>query len=515
MPRREKRAGSSTRTGPTKRVVVRHSDAASFDALRAARDDWMVRERPSGADSGYFTLDEGPFRVWERSVDEAENGDLTETTEFRLATPLLAAPFGLFFGWAIRKRRFQTEAPFWAPPQRFDAQGAHAFTLLIAATMAAAYLGTLLSQTISFVADDFGADRGTQGLVTGMTRIGALLSLLIVYLADRVGRRRMLVSAGLGAAVFAVIAAASTNIWFFGSAELVSRGLTTGLGLLIGIFAAEEAPAGSRAWTASILALFAGLGSGMVLWLIPLADTSTGGWRILFLVAALAIPVILALGRRLPESRRFTTMTERKAEPAPITSDIRRRFTMLAMVGFATSMFAAPSSNFQNEYLRDERGFSGTQISLFSTVTSTPIGIGVAIFGPMADRRGRRIIGAIGILAGVIFNVIRYGLGGPLMWIAGTLSTIIGAAAIPALGVYGPEMFPTSRRGLANGLLTLVAVVGSIIGLAFVGEMSERWSFGATFAILAIVPILATAILRWYPETAQKALEELNPHDSK
>ena len=513
MRRREKRAGSTKRMGPIKRVVAHHSDATTFEALRAPRDDWMVRERPADGTDGHFDFDDGPFRVWKRSIEPADNGGLTETTEFRLATPLLATPFGWLFSWAIRNRRLQVDAPFWAPPQRFDAQAAHAFTLLIAATMAAAYLGTLLSQTISFVADDFGADRGTQGLVTGMTRIGALLSLLIVYLADRHGRRRMLVTAGLGAAIFAVLAAASTNIWFFGSAELVSRGATTGLGLLIGIFAAEEAPAGSRAWTASILALFAGLGSGMVLWLIPLADTSTGGWRILFLVAALAIPIIIALGRRLPESRRFTTMTERKAEPAPITPVMRRRFTMLAMVGFATSLFAAPSSNFQNEYLRDERGFSGTQISLFSTITSTPIGIGVAIFGPMADRRGRRIIGAIGILAGVGFNVVRYGFGGPLMWIAGTLSTIIGAAAIPALGVYGPEMFPTSRRGLANGMLTLVAVVGSIIGLAFVGEMSERWSFGATFAVLAIVPILATAILRWYPETAQKALEELNPQD--
>ncbi len=471
----------------------------------------MVQEQV--VDNSTFELAEGPFRVWKRSLAATDEGLLTETTEFRLATPLLAAPFGWLYGWAIRKRRLATDAPFWAPPQRFDAQGAHAFTLLIAATMAAAYLGTLLSQTITFVADDFGADRGTQGLVTGMTRIGALLSLLIVYFADRLGRRRMLVISGLGAASFAVLAAASTNIWFFGSAELVSRGLTTGLGLLIGIFAAEEAPAGSRAWTASILALFAGLGSGMVLWLIPLADTSRGGWRILFVVAVLAIPVIVALGRRLPESRRFTSLSERKTAPAPITSSMRRRFTMLAMVGFASSMFAAPSSNFQNEYLRDERGFSGTQISLFSTVTSTPIGIGVAIFGPMADRRGRRVIGAIGILAGVGFNVIRYGFGGPLMWVAGTLSTVIGAAAIPALGVYGPEMFPTSRRGLANGLLTLVAVVGSMIGLAFVGEMSERWSFGTTFAILAIVPVLATAILRWYPETANKALEDLNPED--
>lgn len=501
------------------RVRVNHgSDHGDLDALRIERDDWMVQERgitpPDGAVAA-FELAEGPFRHWTRTVTvDADTGTATENVDFRLATPGLATPFGWLYRWALRRPHAdQGKAPFWAPPQRFDAVAARAFTLLIVATMAAAYLGTLLSQTITFVADDFNADRSTQGIVLGMTRIGALLALLIVSAADRNGRRRMLVVAGIGSALFAATAALSPNIWFFGSAELLSRGFATGFGILIGIFAAEEAPAGSRAWTVSILALFAGLGSGMVLWLVPIADSGPGNWRYLFVAALVIVPVVWALGRSLPESRRFTRLAEGNDTPAPITDTMRRRFGMLAMVSFAVSMFSAPSSNFQNEYLRDERGFSGGQISLFSSITSTPIGIGVAIFGPMADRRGRRVIGAIGIIAGVVFNVVRYGFGGPLMWIGGALSTIIGAAAIPALGVYGPEMFPTSRRGLANGLLTCISVVGSVIGLYFVGQMSQRWSFGLTFAVLAIVPLLATIILRWYPETANLALEDLNPED--
>jgi len=104
------------------------------------------------------------------------------------------------------------------------------------------------------------------------------------------------------------------------------------------------------------------------------------------------------------------------------------------------------------------------------------------------------------------------------MWVAGSLATIIGAATIPALGVYGPELFPTSRRGLANGLLTCVSVVGSVVGLVFVGQMTDidgsGWSFGRTFAWLAIIPLLAVAVVSRYPETAQKALEELNPQDA-
>lgn len=497
-----------------------HHDGATERVAALARpmDNWVVSERRIDESAGHeelLELESGPFRHWRRRVVvDSQTGVAVEEIDFHLATPGLATAFGWLYRWALKRPiERRDRAPFWAPPQRFDAVGARAFTLLIVATMTAAYLGTLLSQTITFVADDFDADRTTQGLVTGLTRIGALLALVVVAIADRAGRRRMLVIAGTASALFAATAALSPSIWFFGGAELFSRGFATGFGLLIGIFAAEESPAGSRAWTTSILALFAGLGSGIVLWLVPVADSGPGNWRILFVIALLIVPIVWQLGRTLPESRRFTSLSEREAAPAPITSSMRRRFGMLAVVSFATALFAAPASNFQNEYLRDERGFSGARISLFTSVTSTPIGIGVAIFGPLADRRGRRVIGAIGIIGGVVFGVLRYGFGGPIMWVAGTLSTIVGAAAIPALGVYGPELFPTSRRGLANGLLTCVAVVGSVIGLAVVGALSDRWSFGSSFTLIAIVPLAAVLMLRWYPETANRALEELNPED--
>jgi len=504
------------------RVEIHHPapDAGSelANALFEPRDDWVVSEialEPGPTSGQRFDLLEGPFDRWQRTLRfDATTGSAVETIDFHIAAGILARPFGLLYGWALKRKAYATTAPFWAPPQRYDARATRVYMLLIVATITAAYLGTLLSQTITFVADDFDASRRTQGLVTAMTRLGALIALAVVWAADRVGRRSMLLWAGTGATVFAAVAALSPNIWFFGFAQLGSRGFATGFGLLIGVIAAEESPAGSRAWTTAILALFAGLGSGMVLWMVPIADAGIGYWRWLFVIALLALPVLWALRRRLPESRRYESLESRGDDAAPITDEMKRRFAKLAIVGFALSMFAAPSSNFQNEYLRDERGFSGTRISLFSSATNTPIGIGVAIFGPIADRRGRRLIGAIGVVGGVVFTVLRYGVDGPLMWVGGTLSTVIGAATIPALGVYGPELFPTSRRGLANGLLTCVAVVGSALGLFFVGEMSQRWSFGQTFAVLAIVPLLATIVIGFYPKTANRALEDINPEDA-
>ena len=436
--------------------VVNHLqvDPDALARLRGPRQDWLVAETVDG--DGLVGVD-GPFTTWRRVVqpDLSQSSAVheplptghqrvVETIDFRLALPfwgILATPL---IAWQLR-RPPRDAAPWWAPPQRFDARGSQAVSVLIFAALAAAYLGTLLSQTITFVAEEFDKGTATQGWVTSMTRGGALVALVVVHQADRVGRRRTLLATGIASTLFAIIGAFSPNIWFFGAAQTVSRGFATAFGILIGVLAAEESPAGSRAWLTSVLALFAGLGSGLVVWLLPIAGLGEQAWRVLFLLAVFLLPLLWGLAHRLEESRRFDTMTSRRGEPAPITAEMRRRFAMLAAVGLALASFAAPSSNFQNEYLRETRGFSAARVSLFSAVVSTPIGIGVAIAGRQADRRGRRLVGIIGIIGGVLFAVTRYSFGGPTMWVAGTLSTIVGAATIPALGVYGAELFPTLR----------------------------------------------------------------------
>lgn len=500
------------------RVINHHRvDDTTRTALETPRDDWMLREQLNV--DGSFGCETGPFASWTRTVAQ-QNQELLETIEYRVAAPLWGRAIDRVLAFYLRRPARDT-APFWAPPDRFDARSARILALLTMATLAAAYLGTLLSQTISFVADEFlagqadDARRSLQGSVLSLTRIGALLALVIVWLADRLGRRRLLLASGVGSCLFAALTAIAPSIWWYAASQTLSRGLATGFGLLIAIVAAEESPAGARAWVTSVLALTAGLGAGMVLWLVPLADAGIRTWRWLFVIALLGLPVLWGLKSRLTETRRYTAHAADKTAATPITSDMRIRFMKLATVGLAASMFAAPSSNFQVEYLREDRGFSGTRISLFSTIVSTPVGIGVAIAGPIADRRGRRLIGAIGLIGGVIFTVARYNLAGPLMWISGLAATIIGAATIPALGVYGAELFPTSRRGLANGMLTLIGTVGSVIGLQFVGHFSEssRWGFGRSFLVLAIVPLLASAVIALYPKTARRSLEEINPSD--
>jgi predicted MFS family arabinose efflux permease len=350
-----------------------------------------------------------------------------------------------------------------------------------------------------------------------VARAGVLFSLVTVALADRRGRKAMLVVAGLGSCLFTLLGGLSPDIWTLGGSQLIARGFSTGLGILIAIVAAEEMPARSRAWAASVLVLSAGLGSGIAVNVLRLADLGVRGWRGVYLVGGLGILVIVWVGRRLPETQRFTHAAE---VSAPVLADEerarrRQRLILLAGSAFLLSMFFAPASSFQNDFLKDEQGFSASGISNFTLVTSTPAGLGVLLGGYLAETRGRRAVGATGLLIGATFATLAYFSGGVALWILTLLGVVLGGIAVPAMAVYGPEMFGTHDRGRANGIIVTVGVAGSAVGLIFVGQVSERLGeIGPALAILAAGPlIVAWLVLRRYPETAGMELEEINPED--
>jgi MFS family permease len=193
----------------------------------------------------------------------------------------------------------------------------------------------------------------------------------------------------------------------------------------------------------------------------------------------------------------------------------RGRLALLAAAGFLVALFVIPASTFMNDYLRTDRGFSTQAVIAFQILTNTPGGVGLVVGGRLADQRGRRLIGSIGIAGGTLFTVLTFVTAGPQIWVWSLLGTVIGAIAVPALAVYGPELFPTESRGLANGLINLFAVLGSAAGLTLAGWLSDRaGGLGTAMVVLAVGPLLVVGlILALFPETAAIELEELNPLD--
>ena len=180
----------------------------------------------------------------------------------------------------------------------------------------------------------------------------------------------------------------------------------------------------------------------MAVWLLPLADLGEQAWRLLYLVPLVGIPFTRVVVRGLPESERFVAAIER-----PPVKAHAARLWLLAASAFLGSIFVAPASQFMNDFLRDDLNFSAARISAFTLLTNTPAFIGIVIGGRLADRRGRRLVGAVAMAGGVALTVAMYQSQGWALWALSVAGGIIGAAAVPALGVYGPELFADHRPG--------------------------------------------------------------------
>jgi len=502
-------------------------DAAGLERLRRPIDDLILETAES---QDVFVAVDGPVRNYERrlvvtpststaSASAAPEAlwDVEESISYQLAIPIWWPLFTLPLRSRLshHTKHADSPMPWWAPPDRFDARAATVISLLAVLAIISAYVGSLLSQTLSFAGKEFGISSSDQSFTAGLIRLGTPLAFALAWIADRRGRRKLLLGSALAACTLASLTALVPTFWAYAVVQALFRGLSTAMALLIGIVAVEESPAGSRAFVVSVISLCGGLGSGMVVWAVPLADTGIGGWRWIYVLALIGVIPILLMWRHIPETARFEAAQQRANADADVDRrQLARRLAMLGATAFLFTMFAAPASTLNTDYLTTVHDFSATRVSLFKLVTSTPIGLGVVVAGWIADRYGRKMIGAFGVLTGAVLTMVEYNTSGASLWIFGIIGTVLGGAVVPTLGVYGPELFGTIRRGKANGFISMVGVAGSVTGLFLGGWLLDKYDYGLTFQVLLIGPVIVAGLVLFvFPETANRTLEDINPGD--
>jgi MFS family permease len=508
-------------------VVTRNVDATELAALRQPKAAPTL-ERANGDDT--FALEDGPFDHYLRTLDVPADPDadgtfeVVETTEFKVSMPVWGVLFTPLFAGII-KRPPDPDKPLWfLPPDHMSRRATEVLSLLCVFSVITGYLGVLLSQTNAFFQKDFGVSNTEISDVQIAVRIGAFLAFLVVAVADRRGRRKILLAATVIGILLAATGAFAPSLFWLGISQGFARAFSAAIGILILIIASEEMPAGARAFAVSVLAMTAALGAGGVVLFLWVADLAPGAWRIFYLTPLLFLFTLRPLARRLPESKRFevfelsdesTIPPSGAAEAHDRRAERLRRFASLGAVNLFYNLFLAPANGFQNNFLRNEQGFSGGQIALFQVITTVPPGIMLVVGGRLADKYGRRLTGTIGVIGNTIFTVAMYLSSGWMIWMFSALSVFFGVLVIPALGVYQSEMFATGSRGRASGAINLLAVGGAVVGLRAVGVLADRYgSFGPAVAIVGLAPVIVAAVvLLFYPETAHKELEELNPED--
>ncbi|MGI8752526.1 MAG: MFS transporter [Acidimicrobiales bacterium] len=490
-----------------------------------------------------FEQAEGPLQHYERRVEIQDRADglveVTQSVSLRVGLPgfswLFSLPLRAHTARIGRPRR----DPWWAPPARLSRRAAVVLATLCLLTIVVGYLTDLLADTMTYAGGDFHVGKSGQGVALGVVEAGAVGALVLLHLADRRGRRPVLVVALVASAVASAAGAVAPSLLVLTAFQLVAASLV-GAGLvIIGVMAAEEMPAGSRAWALGVIGMCFGFGSGLTLLALPLADLGPNGWRWPYAISLLGVPAVLICIRRLPESRRWLHPSP-ELEPSPglgsehtaaldgpsrgarsrrwrdrLTPTLRRRLLILGAGGLLLAVFTSPASQFQNEFLHTERHLSATRISLLEQLSGTIGGLGTLIGGRLADTWGRRPVAAGGIALGVAVTILHYTSRGVGLWAWNTLGSIISYGVGPALAVYGAELFPTSLRARAGGVLTVMAAAGGVIGLVAAGALSSAFgTIAPALGLLAAAPFaVVILIIVAYPETAGATLEELNPGD--
>jgi hypothetical protein len=219
-------------------VLIRDLRGEEAELAARTRDDVVVE---ATAGDGRFTAVAGPFSEYERRIEPSAEG-CVETIDYRLAPMVWTFPFHGLYRKALLQRRPDGAKPWWSPPQTPDARGATSIGSLCSLAVVFGYIGSVLTQTITFAADELGASKADQGLTLAAVRIGVLGALALSALADRQGRRRLLlICAWTGVAITALTALAPSLV-ALGVAQALVRGVATAGGLLLGIVAAEEMP---------------------------------------------------------------------------------------------------------------------------------------------------------------------------------------------------------------------------------------------------------------------------------
>ncbi len=405
------------------------------------------------------------------------------------------------------------------PPVAFTAEQASRVAALAVVAVFANFCGALLTQNGDAVTTTFDESDQALGLALAIARAGVLVSLVVLALADRLGRRRLILASLAGACAANALAGLAPSFEVFTGAQLLTRAFVNACLIVAGIATVEEAPEGARAFAAAMFALALGVGVGLSVAFLPLADLDDYGWRISFLASAAAVLLLPVIARQLLETHRYTSVVRRSVRRgrvgAVFVAAYRSRFLLLAVVAFITNIFTAPSSQLTNRYLTRAHDFSNSDVALFRTVTAgVPGVVGVLVAGRLAESHGRRPVAVLGLLLATAFQMTFFlASDDVLLWVAPTIAIVAAASAALALGTLDAELFPTEVRGTSNGMILVAGVAGSATGLVLATQLQDvMGGLGAGIAICGVPTLIAAVLLvPRLPETVARELDDVSP----
>ncbi len=365
------------------------------------------------------------------------------------------------------------------------------------------------------IADKVGLSGTSLGVGLAIIRIASLGSLPLIGIADRFGRRRVILAVTMAGLALTVAAAASPGYWWFVVIFAFGRPLLSATNALAEVMAAEET--GTRDRTAAIALIAAGYaaGAGLSAVIHSLAAGALG-FRGIFALAVVPLAVVYALRSWVEEPGRFLVAQAAADHPTPVLGAVgpryRRRVVILCSIFFAISIVTGPATSFVFLYAQDVVHLAGYETALMVVAAGASGGIGLLVGRWLGDRIGRRPTCSVAMVALALTPAFTYS-GASSALVAGyILGALSGGLLAPSLGALLTELFPTSVRASVTGWSVTAGVLGAVCGLVVFGAVADVGNRFALAADVTFLPMVAAAALFWLlPETKGREPESLWP----
>ena len=365
------------------------------------------------------------------------------------------------------------------------------------------------------LADQAGLSGTDLGIGLAIMRLASLGALPITGLADRFGRRKvLLVTVGLGLAM-TVVAGASPSYWWFVVIFASGRPLLSATNALAQVTAAEETGSADRAKAVALIAAGYGTGAGVIAIMHSLAS-SVIGFRGVFVLAVVPLALMPLLWRWVEEPERFAVAAAGSGHPIPVLGAVaapfRRRLAVIVTLAFAVSVITGPANSFVFLFAQNflhQRGI----VTAAMVVGAGAAGLVGLLAGRwLADRVGRRLTGALAMVTVAVFAILTYSGSAPALLVGYILGVFAASVFAPAAGALVNELFPTSVRASVAGWSLASGVLGAVTGLVVFGAVAEADHQFAVAGLVTFLPAALVMVLFWLlPETRGEEPEDLWP----
>lgn len=435
-----------------------------------------------------------------------------------------------------------------------------AYALGALAALLFGYDNGIIGSAMLFIPDDISLTAWTQGVVVSATVVGAMFGALgSGPVADRVGRRRVLLVAGVVFTVGALGAGLAQGV-----VALVVFRFVIGLGIgiasvLVPVYLAEMAPAEQRGVVTSLNQYMIIIGTGLASG-IGLALAFAQSWRWMILVGVFPAIALVAGMVAMPDTPRSLVRRGQPERARAVLSDLRggdtdrvdaelaeitaleaeqaggsatrarmsarwvRRLLLLGVLlaifqqitGINTIVYYAPTVL---------TGFGISDVSalliLFINGLVNIATIAIVVRTKVVDRRGRKPVLLAG-LVGMSASLFAVGIAAIVLPAGSSALFVVAVAAFvvftntfsatwgPVLWVVLAEIFPLAIRGAAMAFATLFNWLANFVVSLTFPSLTALAGVGAVFVAYAVVGVvLFPIVLRIVPETTGRSLESL------